>query len=65
MTPNGRHLEGRRVLITGGGTGQGADLALTFAAHGADVVIAGRRREPLDAVLFTSMPCVCDRSSSG
>lgn len=47
-------LQGRRVLITGGGTGQGADLALTFAAHGAEVVIAGRRREPLDAVAAKS-----------
>jgi NAD(P)-dependent dehydrogenase (short-subunit alcohol dehydrogenase family) len=43
-------LSGRRVLITGGGTGQGADLARTFAAEGADVVIAGRRLEPLEAV---------------
>ncbi len=54
MTLNGPDLAGRRVLITGGGTGQGADLALTFAAHGADVVIAGRRRGPLDAVVATS-----------
>ena len=43
-------LNGRRVLITGGGTGQGADLARGFVAAGADVVIAGRRREPLEAV---------------
>ncbi len=53
MMQAGRDLQGRRVLITGGGTGQGADLARTFAAHGADVVIAGRRREPLDAVVAT------------
>jgi NAD(P)-dependent dehydrogenase (short-subunit alcohol dehydrogenase family) len=44
-------LAGRRVLITGGGTGLGADLARGFAAAGADVVVAGRRREPLDAVV--------------
>jgi NAD(P)-dependent dehydrogenase (short-subunit alcohol dehydrogenase family) len=43
-------LAGRRVLITGGGTGLGADLARGFAAAGAEVVLAGRRREPLDAV---------------
>lgn len=47
-------LQGRRVLITGGGTGQGADLAHSFAAEGADVLIAGRRREPLDAVAAES-----------
>ena len=50
MTLHDIQLHGRRVLITGGGTGQGADLALGFAAQGADVVIAGRRREPLEAV---------------
>lgn len=43
-------LKGRSVLITGGGTGAGADLARGFAGAGARVVIAGRRREPLEAV---------------
>lgn len=43
-------LAGRRVLITGGGTGVGADLARGFAAAGAEVVIAGRRAAPLAAV---------------
>ena len=43
-------LSGRRVLITGGGTGAGADLARGFAAAGAEVVVAGRRLEPLEQV---------------
>lgn len=43
-------LSGKRVLITGGGTGAGADLARGFAAGGAEVVISGRRLEPLQAV---------------
>lgn len=43
-------LAGKRMLVTGGGTGSGADLARGFAAAGADVVITGRRQEPLDAV---------------
>lgn len=43
-------MAGKRVLITGGGTGAGADLARGFAEAGAEVVIAGRRREPLEAV---------------
>ena len=43
-------MAGRRVLVTGGGTGSGADLARGFAAAGAEVVITGRRQEPLDAV---------------
>ncbi len=46
-------LAGRRVLITGGGTGVGADLARGFADAGAEVVIAGRRMEPLEAVAAT------------
>jgi NAD(P)-dependent dehydrogenase (short-subunit alcohol dehydrogenase family) len=43
-------LDGHRVLITGGGTGVGADMARGFAAAGAQVVVVGRRRDPLDAV---------------
>lgn len=43
-------LEGHRVLITGGGSGAGADLARGFAAAGAKVVIVGRRRGALEAV---------------
>ena len=43
-------LTGRRVLITGGGSGLGADLASGFSAAGATVVITGRRQVPLEAV---------------
>ena len=43
-------LNGKRVLITGGGTGLGANMALGFAQCGAEVVIAGRRPEPLNDV---------------
>ena len=43
-------LSGKRVLITGGGSGLGADLARGFAASGADVVISGRRAEALARV---------------
>jgi NAD(P)-dependent dehydrogenase (short-subunit alcohol dehydrogenase family) len=43
-------LAGKRVLVTGGGTGAGADLARGFAAAGAEVVIAGRRLAPLEAI---------------
>lgn len=41
------------VLITGGGTGIGAAIARAFGAAGAAVSLAGRRREPLDAVAAT------------
>jgi len=46
----GSDLTGRRVLITGGGSGLGADLARGFSAAGAAVVITGRRHQPLEAV---------------
>jgi 3-hydroxybutyrate dehydrogenase len=43
-------LAGKRVLITGGGSGVGADLARGFAGVGAEVVIAGRRADALQRV---------------
>lgn len=43
-------LSGKRVLITGGGSGIGADMALTFAQAGAEVTITGRRQGPLDCM---------------
>jgi len=42
-------VAGKRVLITGGGTGAGADLALGFARAGAEVVITGRRVSALES----------------
>ena len=50
MSDIGQNLAGKRVLITGGGTGVGADLARGFCAAGAEVVICGRREAPLKAV---------------
>lgn len=51
------NLSGKRVLITGGGTGLGADLARGFADTGAEIVIAGRRMETLAKV--ASRPGIC------
>lgn len=42
-------LAGKRILITGGGTGLGKSMALRFAALGARIVICGRRAEILAA----------------
>lgn len=41
-------LAGKRILITGGGTGLGKLMAMALAAHGAHVHLWGRRRQVLD-----------------
>jgi NAD(P)-dependent dehydrogenase (short-subunit alcohol dehydrogenase family) len=42
-------LHGRRALVTGGGTGLGRELAVGLAEAGSDLVLVGRRPEPLEA----------------
>lgn len=63
-------IAGRRVLVTGGGSGAGADLALGFARAGAsEVVICGRRVPALAATAaqhpaIRALPCdVTDEAS--
>lgn len=43
-------LDNRHVLITGGGTGIGAAIARALSKEGAKLSLAGRRKEPLDAM---------------
>jgi NAD(P)-dependent dehydrogenase (short-subunit alcohol dehydrogenase family) len=42
-------LKGKRILVTGGGTGLGKEIASKYATLGAEVWIAGRRGSVLDA----------------
>src|SRR3954469_13449455 len=41
-------LAGKRILVTGGGSGLGAAMARRFAELGAELVICGRRLELLE-----------------
>ncbi len=46
-----KSLNGKVVLITGGGTGIGRGLALAFAQAGASLALCGRRSRPLEEVV--------------
>ena len=45
-----RNLEDMSILVTGGGSGIGADCARRFCSQGARVTISGRRLEKLEAI---------------
>src|SRR5205085_2358932 len=58
----GKWLEGRHALITGGGTGIGASTAAHLHAAGAKVSLLGRRMEPLErtAAIVSGKAIQCD-----
>ena len=43
-----RRFEGKNVIVTGAGQGIGRAIADRFAEEGAEVLLIGRRRDPLD-----------------
>jgi NAD(P)-dependent dehydrogenase (short-subunit alcohol dehydrogenase family) len=47
LTPIAGRLSGRHAIVTGGGTGIGLAVARRLSAEGADLVLMGRRLEPL------------------
>lgn len=53
---SGDNLEGRSVIVTGGGSGIGAGCAEELVAQGANVLICGRTKERLDAVVDKLAP---------
>lgn len=60
-------FDGKTALITGGGTGIGAATAERLAGEGANVVIVGRRRGPLEEVAARTgaLPVVADAADPG
>ena len=42
-------LKGKRILVTGGGTGLGREMAAKYLELGAEVFVCGRRQAPLEA----------------
>ncbi len=64
-----RRLEGRVVLVTGGGGAIGAAIARAFAGEGAEVVIldiaADRARDAAAAVGPHALPLACDVTEPG
>jgi NAD(P)-dependent dehydrogenase (short-subunit alcohol dehydrogenase family) len=66
-----RRFEGKNVIVTGAGQGIGRAIAQRFAAEGGDVMLIGRRPEPLaetagmiEADSGKSFVQLCDVSSS-
>ena len=58
--------EGMKILITGGGSGMGLEMAKSFAKDGATVIITGRHKDKLDEAAKQHeniVPYVCDVAS--
>src|SRR5258705_11680388 len=41
-------LQSKRILVTGGGTGLGKEMASMYASLGADLYLCGRRKEVVE-----------------
>ncbi|WP_235189638.1 SDR family NAD(P)-dependent oxidoreductase [Williamsia sp. D3] len=53
VDPTTLRLDGKRALITGATKGIGADIAVTLARAGADLILSGRNKVELDEAAAT------------
>ena len=60
-------VSNKHVVISGGGSGVGEQIAAQFAGSGAKVTILGRRQSNLDTVAAATgaLPIVCDVTDAG
>lgn len=57
MTKNIFSLEGKSIVVTGAGRGLGRAIAMGLAELGANVIVAGRTKEPVDSVTAEITEC--------
>jgi NAD(P)-dependent dehydrogenase (short-subunit alcohol dehydrogenase family) len=55
------NFTGKNIIITGSGTGIGQAIAKKFAENGANIIIMGRRKEPLDSTTGI-ISDICDKA---
>lgn len=58
-------VEGKIVVVTGGGTGIGRYIAETFAVNGSKVYITGRRKDVLEKTAAEINAQVKEQSGTG
>jgi len=58
-------FSGKTVVVTGSGTGIGQAIAKKFAEQGGNIVIMGRRKEPLDQTAGILNDIIASAGSSG